>query len=80
MNTIISQLLFMFEYNIRSSTVLGFVGAGGIGLLMISYIESLQYSSLTTALLFTLSTVVAIDLLSGYLRKQFIPAFIQKPK
>ncbi|MEM4299194.1 MAG: phosphonate ABC transporter, permease protein PhnE [Candidatus Caldarchaeum sp.] len=80
MNTIISQLLFMFEYNIRSSTVLGFVGAGGIGLLMISYIESLQYSSLTTALLFTLSTVVAIDLLSGYLRKQFIPGFIQKPK
>ncbi len=80
MNTIISQLLFMFEYNIRSSTVLGFVGAGGVGLLMISYIESLQYSSLTTVLILTLVTVVAIDFVSGYLRKQFIPSFQQRPR
>jgi phosphonate transport system permease protein len=70
----------MFEYNIRSSTVLGFVGAGGVGLLMISYIESLQYSSLTTVLILTLVTVVAIDFVSGYLRKQFIPSFQQRPR
>lgn len=75
MNTIVSQLLFMFEYNIRSSAVLGFVGAGGVGFLMISYIESLHYGGLTTGLLFTLATVIAIDGVSGYVRKRFLPGF-----
>jgi len=75
MNTIVSQLLFMFEYNIRSSAVLGFVGAGGVGFLMVSYIESLRYSSLTTVLVFTLATVIAIDIVSGYVRRRFLPGF-----
>ncbi|MEM0440795.1 MAG: phosphonate ABC transporter, permease protein PhnE [Candidatus Caldarchaeum sp.] len=75
MNNIVSQLLFMFEYNIRSSAVLGFVGAGGVGFLMISYIESLRYGSFTTVLLLTLATVIAIDLASGYIRKKFLPGF-----
>lgn len=75
MNTIVSQLLFMFEYNIRSSAVLGFVGAGGVGFLMISYIESLQYSALTTVLLLTLVAVISIDVASGYVRKRFLPGF-----
>ncbi len=72
MNTVISQLLFMFEYNIRSSAVLGFVGAGGVGFLMVSYIETLQYSSLTTVIILTLALVILIDLLSGLLRRRFI--------
>ncbi|MEM1943583.1 MAG: phosphonate ABC transporter, permease protein PhnE [Candidatus Caldarchaeum sp.] len=75
MNTVVSQLLFMFEYNIRSSAVLGFVGAGGVGFLMVSYIESLRYSSLTTVLVFTLATVIAIDIVSGYVRRRFLPGF-----
>ncbi|MEM4288085.1 MAG: phosphonate ABC transporter, permease protein PhnE [Candidatus Caldarchaeum sp.] len=74
MNTIISQLLFMLEYNIRSSTVLGFVGAGGVGLLMVSYIETLQYSSLTTVVTMTLVLVILIDFVSGYVRRRFLPA------
>ncbi len=72
MNTVISQLLFMLEYNIRSSAVLGFVGAGGVGFLMVSYIETLQYNSLTTVIVLTLALVILIDLLSGYFRRRFI--------
>ncbi|MEM4303047.1 MAG: phosphonate ABC transporter, permease protein PhnE [Candidatus Caldarchaeum sp.] len=73
MNTLISQLLFMLEYNIRSSAVLGFVGAGGVGFLMTSYIETLQYNSLTTVIAMTLALVISIDFLSGYVRKKFLP-------
>ncbi|MCS6784843.1 MAG: phosphonate ABC transporter, permease protein PhnE [Candidatus Caldarchaeum sp.] len=75
MNTVVSQLLFMFEYNIRSSAVMGFVGAGGVGFLMVSYIESLRYSALTTVLFLTLATVIAIDIASGYVRRRFLPGF-----
>ncbi len=73
MNTIISQLLFMFEYNIRSSAVLGFVGAGGVGFLMVSYIERLQYQSLTTVIILTLLIVVAIDAVSSLVRRLYLP-------
>jgi len=73
LNTIFSQLLFMFEYNVRASTVLGFVGAGGVGFLMINYIETLRYSSLTTVIMMTLMVVVAVDYFSGRLRKMVLP-------
>jgi phosphonate transport system permease protein len=79
MNTIISQLLFMFEYNIRSSAVLGFVGAGGVGFLMISYIERLQYRSLTTVVIMTLLIVVAIDAISSLVRRFSLPQLRRVP-
>jgi phosphonate transport system permease protein len=73
LNAIFSQLFFMFEYNVRASTVLGFVGAGGVGFLMINYIETLRYSSLTTIIILTLTVVVAVDYVSGRLRKMVLP-------
>jgi phosphonate transport system permease protein len=73
LNAIFSQLFFMFEYNVRASTVLGFVGAGGVGFLMINYIETLRYSSLTTIIILTLTVVVAVDYVSGQLRKMVLP-------
>jgi len=63
-NAIISQLLFMFEYNIRASAIMGFVGAGGIGFYILGYIQLLQYENLLTALLVTFVVVMAIDYLS----------------
>ncbi|MEM3096986.1 MAG: phosphonate ABC transporter, permease protein PhnE [Nitrososphaerota archaeon] len=73
MNTVVSQLLFMLEYNVRSSTILGFVGAGGVGFLMISYIERLQYQRLTTVIALTLLVVITIDLVSSTVRRRFLP-------
>jgi phosphonate transport system permease protein len=71
-NTIISQLLFMFEYNIRASAIMGFVGAGGIGYYMLGYIGMLQYRHLFTALLATLVAVMAIDYLSLKIRSRIL--------
>lgn len=67
-NGIVSQILYMFEYNVRASSILGFVGAGGIGYYLIGYIQMLEYQSLLTAILVTLVAVVAIDRASAVLR------------
>jgi phosphonate transport system permease protein len=71
-NGVIAQLLFMFEYNVRASSILGFVGAGGIGFYLLGYIQLLQYDNLTTALLVTFVAVVAIDRLSQLVRRRFL--------
>ncbi len=73
-NTIISQIFFMFEYNIRSSTIMGFVGAGGIGYYLLGYLQMLQYQHLLTALLATLLVVMMIDYLSLKLRSWVVVA------
>jgi len=67
-NAVLSQLLFMFEYNIRASSIMGFVGAGGIGFYIIGYIQLLQYENLLTALIVTFVVVMAIDYASMRLR------------
>ncbi len=67
-NAIMSQLLFMFEYNIRASAIMGFVGAGGIGFYMLGYLQLLQYEKLMTALLMTFTVVMAVDYLSARVR------------
>lgn len=67
-NGIISQLLFMFEYNVRASSILGFVGAGGIGFYLLGYVQLLEYRSLLTAILVTLCAVLVIDRASSALR------------
>ncbi|MBI2822422.1 MAG: phosphonate ABC transporter, permease protein PhnE [Acidobacteria bacterium] len=72
-NAILSQLLFAFEYNVRASSILGFVGAGGIGFYMLGYVQLLQYQNLMTALLFTLAVVLAIDRISLHVRRRFLP-------
>jgi phosphonate transport system permease protein len=69
-NHLLSQLLFAFEYNVRASSILGFVGAGGIGFYMLGYLQLLQYRNLATALLVTLALVLVIDGLSGWARRR----------
>jgi phosphonate transport system permease protein len=62
--------LWMFEYNIRAASVLGVVGAGGIGFELVNYIRSFEYTKATTMILVLLVVVTAIDALSSQLRHQ----------
>lgn len=73
-NSIVSQLMFMFEYNVRGSSILGFVGAGGIGFYLSGYLQLLQYRRLMTGLLVTLAVVIVIDVLSALIRRRFLTA------
>ncbi len=60
--------LWMFEYNIRAASVLGVVGAGGIGFELVSYIRGFEYTKATTIMLVIFVVVSAIDFLSSKLR------------
>ena len=67
LHALLTQLLFVFEYNVRASSILGFVGAGGIGFYLLGYLQSLQYDRLMTAVLATFVAVMLIDALSARL-------------
>jgi len=71
-NGILALLLFMFEYNVRASSIMGFVGAGGIGFYLLGYIQLLRYDLLLSGLLLTLAVVILIDWLSGLVRRMFL--------
>lgn len=73
MPAVISQALFMFEYNIRASAIMGFVGAGGIGYYMLGYAQMLHYRALMTAMLMTFVVVMAVDRFSLWLRQRLLP-------
>jgi phosphonate transport system permease protein len=65
----ISLLLFRFELNARVSTVLGLVGAGGIGFLLITYMRGAEYAKVTAVIVAIVVLVMALDAVSTRLRK-----------
>lgn len=67
-NNLISQLLFMFEYNVRHGTVLGLVGAGGIGLYIDTNLKFFNYDKVMAFLIVIFIVVVIIDVLSMIIR------------
>jgi phosphonate transport system permease protein len=71
-NAILAQVLFMLEYNIRASSILGFVGAGGLGLIVQIYLQNLDYRRLATVLLLVLVIVLIMDGISAWLRRRFL--------
>lgn len=71
-NALLSQTLFAFEYNVRASSILGLVGAGGIGFYLLRYIELFEYTKLATALLLLFALVLGVDAVSQTVRKRFL--------
>ena len=67
-NTFLSQLLFMFEYNVRHGTVLGLVGAGGIGLHIDRAMELGNYNDVMSYLIVIFVVIIMIDFLSLFVR------------
>jgi phosphonate transport system permease protein len=65
---IASQVLYYIESNTRSSTIIGIVGAGGIGLYLAETIRTLEWQQVSFLILLILAAVTAIDFLSSKLR------------
>ena len=63
--------MYRWEYNFRASTVMGMVGAGGIGLELMSSLRLMQYREVFALLLVILVMVTIVDALSGWLRRRF---------
>ncbi len=64
--------LFMLEYNIRAATILGVVGAGGIGFYLFVYMQQFDYTKAATVLLILLAVVLAMDALSAWVRRTLV--------
>jgi phosphonate transport system permease protein len=65
---VLSYGLLRFEINVREASVLGIVGAGGIGEELYLAVRQFEYQDISAILLLILATVAAIDLLCGRLR------------
>jgi phosphonate transport system permease protein len=67
-----SYCLYRFEINLRSASILGIIGAGGIGTPLIFALESRNWSRVGIILLGIIIMVSLIDLVSGYIRKKIV--------
>lgn len=68
----LSVLLYNFESNVRSGTILGIVGAGGIGFLLSDRIAAYKWDEAWTMIFMIIAMVYVIDYLSGLVRTRVI--------
>jgi phosphonate transport system permease protein len=64
--------LYVWEANVRTSTILGIVGAGGIGIEIKAAIDLLDFQKLLTLSVIVLIMVTIIDQFSGWLRRKLV--------
>ena len=64
--------LYCFELNVRNSSILGYVGAGGLGLLISERVGLRQYNDVGMILLTIFVVVMTIDLVNDYIRSKII--------
>ncbi len=72
LSNFVSYSLLRFEINVRGATVLGFVGAGGIGKELISSIRQFYYADVSAILVIIIGTVFLIDWLTEILRHKLL--------
>jgi len=72
MPMVTSYSLLLFESNVRSATILGLVGAGGVGFTITKYMALFQYDKLLGALIFIILMVTIVDRFSDWLRSKLI--------
>ncbi|MET0520111.1 MAG: phosphonate ABC transporter, permease protein PhnE [Burkholderiaceae bacterium] len=65
----IAAVLYRFEVNLRSATVLGMVGAGGLGFELVSSLKLFKYPETATCIIVITVMVIAADTLSSQLRR-----------
>ena len=68
----ISYIMYRFECAVRSSTIMSFVGLGGIGYQIQLALQDLNYNDVWTYMFFLTALVVLIDLWSNILRRELI--------
>ena len=66
----VSMTLYRFESDVRSATILGFTGAGGIGVYLYDKLRSYENQDVTTILIIIVITVALVDQLSAVVRKK----------
>lgn len=72
MPALIGTSLYILDVNMRAATILGIVGGGGIGFILIQATRTLNWELVGGILLVIFAVVYAIELLSGWIRKQLL--------
>lgn len=67
-----SYVLYRLESNIRAATILGFVGAGGIGFYIQTYLRTINYPAAAAVLLVLVAMVMGVDFASSRLRARLV--------
>lgn len=67
-----SYVLYRLETNIRAATILGFVGAGGIGFYIQTYLRMINYPAAAAVLLVLVAMVMGVDFASSRLRARIV--------
>lgn len=67
-----SYVLYRLETNIRAATILGFVGAGGIGFYIQTYLRMINYPAASSVLLVLVAMVMGVDFASSRLRARIV--------
>lgn len=67
---LVSLVLYQWECNIRTATVVGFVGAGGLGEALSIALRLFRYAEMPTLILATLALILSVDLLSRLVRRR----------
>jgi len=68
----VSHHLYVWEFNIRDSTILGLIGAGGLGLLISEAVSLFQWSRLATLLIVVVALVMTFDAMSRRIRRALL--------
>ena len=67
-----SNVLYRFEINLRAATVLGLVGAGGIGLPLIQRIQFRRWDEVSMILIVIILVIIVVDTGSSYIRRRLV--------
>ena len=68
----LSYVLLRFEINVRGATVIGFVGAGGLGQLLYFELSLFHYAQASTLIIAMLILSIAVDHVSAWLRQRLL--------
>ncbi len=68
----ISYLIYQWDINVRISTIIGFAGGGGVGLLFVSYANLLQYHKAGTVIAMIVIVVTLMDFASAKIRERMV--------
>jgi phosphonate transport system permease protein len=72
MSIYLGYCLYYWDHNTRQATILGFVGAGGIGYTLFTHISTYEFEKATTAILVMVLLITLVDRLSWRLRRRFL--------
>ena len=70
MNNVLSYFFYAFEINVRGSAVLGYVGAGGIGMALSTSLGLFKYDRVSIIILFIFVVVLIVDFISEAIQRR----------